>query len=47
MTRKEAIEVIKAYRDKLTHSASNQLDGDIEAFEMAIKAIKEIGGENE
>jgi hypothetical protein len=42
MTREEqAIEVIKAYRDKLTNSASNQLDGDIEAFEMAIKALSQ------
>lgn len=41
MTREEAIEVIKAYRDKLTNSASNQLDGDIEAFDMAIKALSQ------
>ena len=41
MTREEAIEVIKAYKDKLTNSASNQLDGDIEAFDMAIKALEQ------
>lgn len=41
MTREEVIEVIKAYRDKLTNSVSNQLDGDIEAFEMAIKALEQ------
>lgn len=41
MTREEAIEVIKAYKDKLTNSASNQLDRDIEAFDMAIKALKQ------
>lgn len=41
MTREKAIEVIKAYRDKLTHSVSNQLDGDIEAFDMAIKALEQ------
>jgi hypothetical protein len=41
MTREEAIEVIKAYRDKLTNSASNQLDGDIEAFDMAIQAVSQ------
>lgn len=41
MTREEAIEVIKAYRDKLTNSASNQLDGDIEAFEMAIQVLSQ------
>ena len=39
MTREEAKEVIKAYYDKLTNSASNQLDGDIKAFEMAIEAL--------
>ena len=41
MTREEAIEVIKAYKDKLNNSASNQLDGDIEAFEQAIKALEQ------
>ena len=41
MTREEVIEVIKAYRDKLTHSVSNQLDGDIEAFDIAIKALEQ------
>lgn len=39
MTREEAKEVIKAYHDKLTNSVSNQLDGDIKAFEMAIQAL--------
>ena len=42
MTREETIEVIKAYKDKLSNSASNQLDGDIEAFDMAIKALEQI-----
>ena len=41
MTKEQAIEVIKAYRDKLTNSASNQLDGDIKAFDMAIKALSQ------
>ena len=41
MTSEEVIEVIKAYRDKLTHSVSNQIDGDIEAFDMAIKALEQ------
>ena len=41
MTNEVAIEIIKAYRDKLTNSASNQLDGDIEAFEMAIQALSQ------
>ena len=42
MTKDEAITVIKAYRDNLTNSASNQLDGDVEAFDMAIKALEQF-----
>ena len=41
MTREEAIEVMKAYRDKLLNSVSNQLDGDIEALNMAISALEQ------
>ena len=41
MTNEEAIEVMKAYRDRLINSASNQLDGDIEAFDIAIKALEQ------
>lgn len=41
VNREKAIEVIKVYHDKLTNSASNQLDGDIKAFELAIKALEE------
>ena len=41
MTREEAIEVMKAYRDKVINSVSNQLDGDIKAFEMAIQALSQ------
>ena len=41
MTREEAIEVVKAYRDNLYNSASNQLDGDIQALDMAISALKQ------
>lgn len=41
MTKGEAIEVMKAYRDKLTNSVSNQLDGDIKALEMAISALSQ------
>lgn len=37
---KEAEEVIKAYRQMLTDSVSNQVDGDIEAFDMAIEAME-------
>ena len=40
MTNKEAIEIIKAYKDRLTSSCSNQLDEDTCAFEMAIKALE-------
>ena len=39
MTLDEAIEIMKAYRDRLTSSCSNQLDSDIEAFNLAIKAL--------
>ena len=41
MTREEAIEVMKAYRDKVINSVSNQLDGDIKAFDMAIQALSQ------
>lgn len=49
MTNKEAIEIIKAYEDRLTNSCSNQLDKDICAFDLAIKALEERpqGGEEE
>lgn len=40
MTRKEAIEILKAYRDKLSNSASNQLDKDIKAFDIAINSLE-------
>jgi len=42
MTREEAIEVMKAYRNKVINSVSNQLDGDIEALNMAIKALSQV-----
>lgn len=41
MTREEAIEVIKEYRDNLIISPSNQLDGDVKAFDMAIQALSQ------
>ena len=41
MTREEAIEVMKAYRNKLINSVSNLLNGDIEALDMAIKALSQ------
>ena len=41
MTREEAIEIIKAYREKLNNSVSNQLDGDKQAFDMAISALEQ------
>lgn len=38
---KEAIEVIKAYRQTLTDSVSTLLDGDIKAFDMAVEAMEQ------
>lgn len=35
----ESIEILKAYKDKLEASCSNQLDLDIKAFDFAIKAL--------
>lgn len=43
MTREQAAqaaEVLKAYRNRLTNAVSNQLDGDIQAFDMAIQALQ-------
>lgn len=37
---KEAVEVIKAYRQMLTDSVSNQIDGDIKAFDVAVEAME-------
>ena len=44
MTDKEAnaIEILKAYRQRLKDSPSNLLEADIEAFDMAIKAVEQI-----
>lgn len=42
MDNEHAIEIMKAYRDRLTSSCSNQLDSDIEAFNLAIKALEDI-----
>ena len=42
MTEKEEIEILKAYRDKLSNSVSNQLGKDIMAFDTAIKALRDI-----
>lgn len=39
MSKEEAIEILKAYKQNLLNSCSNQLDGDIEAFDIAIKAL--------
>ena len=41
MTKETALEIIKAYRDRLTGSCSNQLDNDIQAFDLAIQALKQ------
>ena len=40
MTTEQAAEVLKAYRNRLTDSVSNQLDGDIQALDMAIQALQ-------
>ena len=39
--KEEAIEILKAYRYKLTSSVSNLLDEDIKAFDLAIKALEQ------
>lgn len=46
MTNKEAIEILKVYKQKLENSCSNQLDEDIKAFDLALKALEEtkLGG---
>lgn len=41
MTKEEAKEILQEYRNKLSNSVSNQLDEDIKAFDMAIKALKQ------
>ena len=41
MNSKEAIEIIKEYKYKLEVSCSNQLDKDIEALDLAVKALEE------
>ena len=41
MTNEEAEEVLAMYRFKLIQSISNQLEGDIEAFDVAIKALEQ------
>ena len=39
MNKEESLEIIKAYRDKLKNSVSNQLEDDIAAFDMVIEAM--------
>lgn len=41
MTNEEAKELLAIYRFNLIQSTSNQLEGDIEAFDMAIKALEQ------
>ena len=41
MSKEEAIEILKAYKQNLQNSYSNQLYEDIEAFDIAIKALEE------
>ena len=40
MTNEKAVEILKAYKQKLEVSCSNQLYEDIEAFDIAIQAIE-------
>ena len=40
MTKQEALEIIKGYKQRLDESCSNQLDNDKEAFALAIKALE-------
>ena len=37
---KQAILILQAYKKNLVNSCSNQLDGDIEAFDIAIDALE-------
>ena len=39
MTNERAVEILKAYKQRLEASCSNQLDADIDAFDMAIKLL--------
>ncbi|MBR2549426.1 MAG: hypothetical protein IKE92_05300 [Clostridiales bacterium] len=41
MTTHEAIEYMKGYRLRLVQALSNGLDKDIEAFDIAIKALED------
>ena len=41
MIKEESLEIIKAYRDKLKNSVSNQLEDDIAAFDVIIKASEQ------
>ena len=40
MTNQEAIEVLNVYKKRLENSCSNQLDEDIESFNIAINAVR-------
>lgn len=40
ITKEKAIKILEVYKAKLTESCSNQLDEDIEAFDMAINALE-------
>ena len=39
MSKEEAIEILKGYKQNLENSCSNQLDEDVKVFDIAIKAI--------
>lgn len=40
MTNQDAIEVLNVYKKRLENSCSNQLDEDIESFNIAINAVR-------
>ena len=46
ISKEEAIDILEAYKQKLTDSVANNLDGDIEAFEIAINRLKTDVREN-
>lgn len=47
MTNKEAIEILKLYKQRLDESCSNLLDRDKEALDLAIKALNIVDIINE
>lgn len=44
MTNEQTIEILKGYKQRLENSCSNLLDEDLQALDVAIKALEEIEG---